>query len=179
MATKIVRLKAKEGAMPGWQGFVGWLAETHPKLYNMARISDPDTMQALEQQRHSASVLSGPGTTLAGMGLIEPTATNVGTASDGAPGSAVNTSGGSALSSFVSMISQAGAALLPLYQQQKILNIQLKRAQNGQKPLDVGAYVDPNQGINVGMTPATQKTLLYLGGGLAGAWILTRFLKHR
>jgi hypothetical protein len=163
---KVIRIPAKKDATPGWPGFLGWVAATHPKLYNMMIASDPDTLMMLDQQRHSASVLSG-------LGLLDPDAT--------APGSTVAspTTGGSAMEQFVAMVSRAGAAILPLVQQQKILNIQLKRAQAGQAPLDVGAYIDPNAGMNVGMTPGTQKTLLYLGGGLAAAWIITRVIKHR
>jgi hypothetical protein len=39
--------------------------------------------------------------------------------------------------------------------------------------------VDPNAGINVGVTAGTQKTLLYLGAGLAAAFLLSRLIGKR
>lgn len=151
---KRVRLEAKDGATPGWPGFVGWLAATHPKLYNVVRVSAPGIVAGIESNHTNGSVLAGDG--------------------DAAPNTSAN-----ALQTLAQTVVQAGAAILPLVQQQKVLKLQLERAKQGLPPLDVGAYIDPNQGVNVGLTPATQKTLLWLGGGLAGALLLTRILGRR
>src|SRR5258705_3879780 len=34
--------RVKEGAAPGWAGFFGWLAATHPKFYDYARAALPN-----------------------------------------------------------------------------------------------------------------------------------------
>lgn len=149
---KKVILKAKAGATPGYPGFVGWLAATHPKLYSVVSASAPEPLMAIENMRNPASRLTG-------------------------------TEGGtpppSALQNFVTTVVQAGATVLPLIQQQKVLKLQLQRAQAGLPPLDVGAYIDPNAGFNVGINPGTQKVLLWLGGGVVGAFLLSRVLGRR
>jgi hypothetical protein len=158
-----VRLPVKAGASRGFQGFIGWLEATHPKLYNYALAADPDFVTGASNARSSGAVLSG-------LGLV-----------DVSPASTLQpqTSGGStSAQNFVNTLLQAGAAILPLVQQQKILAIQLKRAQAGQAPLDVGDYIDPNSGINVGVTAGTQKTLLYLAGGLGAVFLLSRLMKR-
>lgn len=151
---KKVILKARVGAAPGLPGFVGWLAATHPALYNRVAVSVPNQLNAIESMGASGSHLMGD-----------------------APTTAPSVSG-TALQQFVSTVAQAGAAVLPLIQQQKVLKLQLQRAQQGLPPLDVGAYIDPNAGLNVGINPATQKVLLWLGGGVVGAWLLTRLMKR-
>jgi hypothetical protein len=154
MSKKVI-LRPKAGATPGLPGFVGWLAAVHPKLYSMVQASAPNQVSAIENMRSPGAQLSGD--------VPAPTAPSI---------------SGTALQQFVSTVTQAGAAILPLVQQQKILNLQLQRAKQGLPPLDVGAYIDPNQGLNVGLNPATQRTLLWLGGGLFGAWVLTRVLRR-
>jgi hypothetical protein len=151
-----VRLEAKKGASPGWPGFVGWLATVHPKLYDTVRVTQPGIVASIESNRSNGSVLSGD--------------------EAGVPGAATSAS---ALQTLAQTVVQAGATILPLIQQQKVLKLQLERAKQGLPPLDVGAYIDPNQGVNVGLTPATQKTLLWLGGGVVGAYLLTRLLGRR
>lgn len=154
--SKTVRLQAKAGAAPGWAGFMGWLADTHPQLYNKVRVMDSDFVQAAEQQSNAGSVI------LAGL------------SGDDAPAPAP-----SQVQQFLQTATAAAAAILPLVQQQKVLNMQLKRAQAGLPPLDVGAYIDPNQGMNVGITPATQKTLMYLVGGGIAAFLVSRVIRRR
>lgn len=154
---KKVRLEAKQGATPGWPGFVGWLSVVHPQLYNAAKVYDPGVVASIETDHSNGSRL------LAG-------------ADEAAPGAATSQT---ALANFANAVLAAGSTILPLVQQQKVLKLQLERAKQGLPPLDVGAYIDPNQGVNVGLTPATQKTLLWLGGGVLGAILLTRVLGRR
>lgn len=158
MAKKI-RLEAKKGAANGWPGFFGWLSQTHPALYNRVRVMDSDFVQVAEQQHNAGSAV------LPGM------------AGDDVPQAAAPPA--SQVQQFLQVATQAATAILPLVQQQKILKVQLQRAQQGLPPLDVGAYVDPNQGVNVGINPATQKTLLWLGGGAVAAFLLSRILGRR
>lgn len=150
--SKIIRLKAKEGALPGYRGFILWMAQTHPKLYNMVKATEPNAVQQIENSQWPGHVLSGD--------------------DDATPPQSM-------LDRLVATITAAGGALLPLIQQQKILKIQLARAKAGQPPLDVGAYVDPNQGVNFGINPGTQKTLLYLGASLALAFVVPKLLGRR
>lgn len=150
MPTKIM-LKSKDGSAPGFPGFIAWLASTHPQVYNMVAVAEPEATQFYESDHASGSLLSGD----------EP-----------APQA-------SRVQQFVDAITSAGSALLSLNQQKKILAVQLDRAKRGLQPLDVGAYVDPNQGVNVGLNPATRKTMLWLGGGLLAAVVLTRVLGRR
>lgn len=154
-----VRLEAKRDAAPGWAGFFAWAASVHPKLYNKLRVMDPDFVQAMEQQHTAGSVIL-PG--LSG---------------DDIPAAAAPAK--STVQQFLQVATQAASAILPLVQQQKILKVQLQRAQAGLPPLDVGAYVDPNQGVNVGLNPSTQKTLYWLGGGVLAAYVLSRVLARR
>lgn len=165
---KQIKLPVKTTASPGFPGFVGWLADTHPKLYAYVAASDPDTVMDMETRRNPGSLLSGyrPASVLNGLGDVATTATGASSSATG-------------VAQFVQTVVQAGAQILPLVQQQKVLKLQLQRAQAGLPPLDVGAYIDPNQGINVGVTPATQKTLLWIAGGVTGAFLLSRLLGGR
>lgn len=151
--SKII-LRAKTGAKPGWGGFFGWLAATHPQLYNRARVANPAFVDDIESDHSTGSRL------LAGDGTIAPASS-------------------ATIQKVIDSIVNAGSAILPLVQQQKILKLQLERAKQGLPPLDVGQYVDPNQGLNVGLNPATQKTLLWLGGGAVAAFVLSRVLRRR
>jgi hypothetical protein len=152
-----VRLEAKKGATPGWPGFMGWLQATHPALYNHARVMNGEFVMAAEND-HSAGSRILPGLS----GDEAPPAANP-----------------SAVERFIAVATQAAGAILPLVQQQKVLKMQLARAKQGLPPLDVGAYIDPNQGVQFGINPATQKTVLWLGGGLVGALLLSRMLGRR
>jgi hypothetical protein len=170
---KKIRLPVATNASRGFKGFIGWMQEVHPRLYSIMTATEGDFIAGQENARSSGSMLSG-------LGLVDPSTNIMG--QEVSPGSTVSASSpptGSVVDQFIQSVTRAAAVLLPLSQQQKVLNLQLQRAKAGLPPLNVGAYIDQNSGINVGVTPATQKTLLYLGGGLAAAWVLTRFLKHR
>ncbi len=145
-----VKVRVKEGAKPGWGGFFGWLAKVHPQVYNDVRVRQADVVSAIEGDHATGSV----------MGEIAATSPTT-------------------MQNVINTITAAGAAILPLVQQQKILKIQLERAKAGLAPLDADAYVGQNTGLNVGLNAGTQKTLLYLGGGLVGALVLMRLLKRR
>lgn len=149
--SKKVLMKVKTGAPQGFPGFLGWLAETHPQVYNLVAVSDPNTVQAMTTAHSTAGTLMGD--------------------DDAASPSRVQ--------SFVDTVTKAAAAILPMVQQQKMLKIQLQRAAAGQPPLDVGAYTDPNQGLQVGLNQGTQKTLLYIGGGVLAAILLRSVLASR
>lgn len=152
MSTK-VRLHAKEGAAPGWPGFLAWLAATHPDVYNRVAVMSPNFVGAMTSNNNTGSAVLGLS------GDATPAPTNV--------------------QQFIAVATQAAGAILPLVQQQKILKMQLQRAQQGLPPLDVGAYIDPNQGVQFGLNQGTQRTVLWLGGGLLAAVVLARVLGSR
>ena len=83
-----------------------------------------------------------------------------------------------AVGQIISTITQAAAAFLPLYNQQQLLRVQLERARAGKPPLDTSAYESATQGINVGVNRSTQNTLLWLAGGLAGVYLISKLLKR-
>ena len=45
LPTRTVVLRPRKDAAPGWPGFFGWLAATHPQLYNYARVSLPNYVE--------------------------------------------------------------------------------------------------------------------------------------
>ncbi len=62
--------------------------------------------------------------------------------------------------------------LVATYQQKQILGVQMDRARQGLPPLDMSQY---GMGVNIGLSPATQKMVMMLGGGL----LLVLFLSRR
>jgi hypothetical protein len=150
MATATLRLKADRNLAPGWHGFMSWLAATHPQIYNQVRVTDPNTVEDIQND-------TWPGSYLAGDDPAQK----------------------SALDRLAATITTIAGTVLPIVQQQQIVRAQIKRAKEGMPPLDVGAYVDPNQGVNVGLNPATRKVLYALAGGLGLAILLPRLLRRR
>jgi hypothetical protein len=59
--------------------------------------------------------------------------------------------------------------------QRKLLNVQMQRAQQGLPPLDSGQY---GLGVSMGLSPDTQKLLLYGVGALALVMLLPALLKR-
>lgn len=58
--------------------------------------------------------------------------------------------------------------------QKEALDVNLARAQQGLPPLDLSTY---GAGVQIGMAPSTQNTLLIIGAVIAGALILPKLLK--
>ena len=182
-ATKVT-LKAKEGAAPGWPGFLAWLAAVHPNVYSAVEVAQPDIVDAIETAKVS------PGARLNGLNFASNPewAWNLGSVASPVPAGPVDASPGSvivpgtgvsnSIQSLIQTVTQAGAAYLSLDQQKRVLKMQLDRARQGLPPLDVGAYLDPNQGLNVGLNTGTQRTLLYVVGGLGAVFLLSRLLKR-
>lgn len=75
-----------------------------------------------------------------------------------------------------STLAQAASAFLPLYQQQQVFKAQLDRAKAGLPPLDTSSVIDSNAGLNFGINPATQKTLLTFAGIAAAALLAHKLL---
>lgn len=188
---RTVILRPRPGAATGFQGFFAWLAATHPKLYNYAAVALPNEVDA--------ESLGNPASQLAGMGLLDPLTSTVSDSSIASsadvsfsdvtlPTSVTNAlpsdatasppTSDSSAANIISTITQAASAILPVIQDQKILNLQLTRAAQGKPPLDTSKYF-PNSGINLGLNPSTQNTVLILGGLVGGAFLLSKLLAGR
>jgi hypothetical protein len=220
-APRKVMFRVKEGASPGWPGFFGWLAATHPKLYDYARVALPNVVEDRQGLQSEGSLLAGDYGHGYGNPVYTDAAATVGGYSANGPGNPVYTDSvgepgyvdaaatlganddlspvtltvtraategitnstpmptTAGNSQIVQTITQAASALLPLYQQQQILNAQLQRAQKGLPPLDTSRYIDPNTGLNVGLNAGTQNTLLMLGGLAVGGLLLFKVLGGR
>jgi hypothetical protein len=61
--------------------------------------------------------------------------------------------------------------LAATYQQKQILDIQAERARQGLPPLPASAYA---AGVQVGLSPDTQKLILYAALGLGAVFLLSR-----
>lgn len=125
---------------PGVPGLVRWIKLAHPAIYS----------------KLSARLANAP---LRGLGLTDPNATAVTVADSGKPGIAQTI-----LSSVKDLISVG----LPLYQQQKLFDLQLKRAQAGLAPLDTQAISDASA-VRVGVDSSTRNTGLIIAGVGAAA----------
>ncbi len=70
------------------------------------------------------------------------------------------------------------AKLLPnlvnTYQQKQLLEVQIDRARAGLPPLDTQQY---STGINVGLSPDTQKMIMFAALGLGALFVLSRMMK--
>lgn len=186
MATKIV-LSPRKGAAPGFPGFFGWLAATHPQLYAMSQAALPN--------RATQYGKSGAGARLAGPSLVMPGMHGMGATdsviqdvsgpdfSGQAFNFGVTDSTPLPTSNFSDTIANTVKALatsiLPAIGQQKILNVQLDRAKNGLPPLDTTGLIDPNSGLAVGLNKGTQNTFLMIAGIGAAALIGHALLKGK
>jgi hypothetical protein len=136
--SKIARMKAPVSTLPrGVPGFMVWLRRSHPRVHG--------------------KVLARMSDQLAGLGLSPPT--NV----PEVAAAAANPGIGQQILSTVKELVQVG---LPLYQQDKIFKLQLKRAEAGLAPLDTAALADASA-VRVGVDGATRNTGLMIGGALA------------
>jgi hypothetical protein len=166
-----VVLRPKAGAARGWTGFMGWVAATHPAIYNYLRASNGDAVQAIEQGRVATQGGYGVGDISADQALADSLATP--TVAAVAP----DTSTGATLAQFAQTAVNAASAMLPVYQQQQIFNLQLSRAKAGLPPLDT-SNLTANSGLQFGINTSTQKVLL-IGVALLGAfYVLPKLLKR-
>jgi hypothetical protein len=132
----------------GVPGFVKWARATHPDVYRAVGA------------RLAMSNLRG-------LGITAPTADPVATA-------AANPSWGQTI---LSTFKELATVALPIYQQNKMFDLQLKRAQQGLAPLDTAAIQD-SSALRVGVDSATRNTGLMIAGaavlGLLGFALLRR-----
>lgn len=152
--SKIARIPVS--SLPkGVPGLVRWIKVAHPAIYdNLARVVRAHTT---------------PGGKLSGLGLTDPAATPITAADSGNPGIA---------QTIVNTVKDLVAVGLPLYQQQKLFDLQVKRAQQGLAPLDTARIADMSA-VRVGVDSDTRKTGMLIAGGLAAALLGYAVLRGR
>lgn len=139
-------LLPRSGLPPGVPGFVRWIKTAHPSIYRAA------------QNRLTAMRMHGMG--VASPADLSEVKVNVQkVAETGGPGAA-----NMILNTFKDLVSVG----LPLYQQQKIFDLQLQRAKAGLVPADTSA-LESAASFRVGVDSATRNTGLWIVGGLAAA----------
>lgn len=145
---------------PGVPGLVRWIKAAHPTIYRSlgARLAVARPVR------------------LAGLGLASPSddlsevKVNVTKIADSAP------AGSSIANTILSTVKDLVTVGLPLYQQQKVFDLQLSRAKAGLAPLDTQALSDASA-LRVGVDSGTRNTGLMIAGILAVggiAWALLR-----
>lgn len=147
--SKIARIPLSDGP-PGVPGLVRWIKRSHPGVY-------------MELARRLQGAVE-----LHGLGITAPTADPV-QAAVAQP---------SLWQNITNTVKDIVAVGLPLYQQNKIFALQVKRAEAGQPLLDPGAISDISS-VKVGVDSATRNTGLLIVGGLGLLWLVPKLLKGR
>lgn len=124
----------------GVPALVRWVKRTHPGIY----------MELDRKMRRQ----------LFGLGLVAPAGDNV-QAAAAQPSMWAN---------LTSTLKELVAVAAPVYQQKKIFDMQIKRAEAGQQLLDTSAISDISS-VKVGIDSSTRNTALWLAGGLALAFV--------
>lgn len=139
----------------GTKGFLQWLRQALPRTY-----------AGVKKDLQISAQLSG-------IGIIEPI--------DTAQSAPMSTSLAQTLKEIAQVAAQTYLTKEQIDAQQKILNIQLQRAQQGLAPLplDPSTYGLPAPSIGVGLTGDTQRLLLYLAGGVGAFWLLSMVTRGR
>lgn len=151
----------------GYPGYVNWVAQAHPEVIEEAAQRDPNVAEALE----------GLGVLLPNIDLtqVKKTTTPVIDTSSWGKQTTSSLFDPEKWKAVGTSLSQAGSALLPLYQQQQIMKLQLERAKQGLPPLDTSALT-AESGVQVGINPATRNTILMVAGLAVGGLLLYKFL---
>jgi hypothetical protein len=126
----------------GVPGLVRWIKTAHPVLYRQ-----------LDNKVRAVAAMHG-------LGVTDPNA---------APGTAIaaaDTPGWG--STILSTIKELLPTALSTYQQTKVFDLQLKRAQLNQPPLDINALSDA-AALRVGVDSQTRNTGLWIAGGAVAA----------
>lgn len=155
----MTKLRIPVSTLPaGVPGFVRWLRVAHPKIH----------------QRLAARIAGG--TSVAGLGIVMPSGVALTAPQATATVNAAASNPGTA-QQILTAVKDLVAVGLPLYQQQKLFDLQVKRAQQNLAPLDTAAIADAS-GMRFGLDTSTQNTGLMIGGlfvaGLLGYALLRR-----
>lgn len=147
--SKIARIPVATTLPAGVPGLVRWVKFTHPAIY------------------HALSARLAAANQLQGVGVLDPSTDPV-TAVASKPGIG---------QTIVDTLKELVTVGLPIYQQQKVFDAQLKRAELGQQPLDTRGLSDASA-LRFGLDSGTQNTGLMIAGLAAGALVLFALLKR-
>ena len=139
----------------GTKGFLQWM-----------RIALPQTYRSVKKDLQQSASMSG-------LGLIEP----VQTASEQPMSSSLATT----LREIAQVAAQAYLTKEQIDAQQRIVNVQLTRAQNNLPPLNIDpqTYGLPAPSIGFGLTGDTRQLLMWGGGIALGVYLLASMMKGR
>jgi hypothetical protein len=181
LGSTTVIMRPQAGAAKGWPGFFGWLAATHPAVYNYAKVALPQRLAvSTEGRRTGGATLQGL-RGLMGLGddsTITPDLSTISIDPGTAPTVSIPDSGESSTSptftaagtaQIVNTLTQAATTLLPAINQQQIFQAQLARAQQGLAPLNTAAYGIGNVGAVLG-----NPIVLIAGVGLLAVFLLSK-----
>ena len=153
-----------EGAM-GYYGSHGRLTETGSMLNGLVDESWDDPADPIMGALDMSSIIN------IGRGVGQAATEGI---TDSTP---LPTSSGSSM--IADTLTKLATAFVPLYGQKKILDLQIERARQGLPPLDTSNIIDPNAGLNVGLTKGTQNTVLMVAGLGLAALLLMKLVKKR
>lgn len=154
-------MKMLTGYASGTRGFLQWVKTNQPAVYN----------RALPKLSRVAG--RGQMAGFFGLGLLDPTQSAATTA---APKSFADN-----VKDILLAASQVYLTKEQMQSQQKILDMQLQRAQMGLQPLDIDMSqygIQPAQ-VNVGVADSTMKTGGLILAGVAGLFLLTSLFGGR
>lgn len=144
-----IKIRAKVSNLPrGREGFLMWLQQFSPPAAERLLTAAPHLYDLNNQlEAHLGDVDVGPA--------------NV--------PSAVTTAG--AKTDWTTTVKNVLGGILSVYQQKKLVDLQLQRARAGQAPLDLSDYTDDTS-LKVGLDKSTRQTAFGIGGvvlaGIAG-----------
>jgi len=153
-----------------WQ-FATWLNQYFPEMYNIITGSRPDLLDP------SSVVLSGKltPTAAAPSGSVKGLAALI----EDASGNVTDT-GESGITQAVTEWGKTVSDLLGKYlvydQQKKLIELNIKRAEQGLAPIDASQFA---AGVNVGLSPAAQNLAYLALGGLVIVGLLGAFRRGR
>lgn len=150
--SKIARIPISSDLPKGVPGLVRWIKASHPAIYN--------------QLAYRLRAVSG----VHGLGWADPTATPA------TPIAAASTPGWA--STILNTVKELLPTALTTYQQSKVFDLQLKRAEAGQPMVDTAALSDA-AALRIGVDSATRNTALYAVGGIVAALLGYKLLFGR
>ena len=150
--------------------FSNWLQQKLPDVYSQILANAPNLLNAGDvvlSGKMGSTAVNRPG--MSGLGQMDfETGIPNEPASSGSSGSLT-----AQVTEWGKMIADFGKTYLTYDAQKKLLNANIKRAEQGLPPLDASAY---GVGVNVGLTPQTQNLVIMalIGFGLFAAFKAVR-----
>lgn len=141
--SKIARIPVSSGPK-GVPGLVRWVRRTYPNIYQGLAVS-------LSTHPGLQGAVSELGTPMTALSL------------DSIPVKAADSGGAGIASTILNTVSELAKVALPLYQQQKLFDMQVKRAAAGQPMLNTDQLANMSS-VKVGVDESTRNTGLMIAG---------------